>query len=196
MTQSALPTGRGLMLRMHVLTCLVPLPALGVLLACLFTLLELTHEQWLWFLGAVCLYTAVFTGPIMLLPAALGGRDRRMARPPRRARPRPRDVQAAFAASMRFPFRSAVIGILNWLLPTWIVCVAMELRWERWSLFDSAVVLFSGLAAGFLAGSFLILLCKLMIAPIRNALAVALPDPAVRRSLVIRCRCARSCSCA
>ena len=165
---------------------LVPLPALGVLLACLFTLLELTHEQWLWFLAAVCLYTAVFTGPIMLyqrrsVAAIAEWLDCR--REPDRAE---QTVQAAFAASMRFPLRSAVIGLLNWLLPTWIICVAMELRWERWNGFDSAVVVFSGLAAGFLAGSFLILLCKTMIAPIRNALAVALPDPALRRALVVR----------
>jgi hypothetical protein len=65
MTPSALPTGRGLLWRMHALTVLIPLPALAVLLACLFTLLELTREQWLWFVGAVAVYTAVFTGPIM-----------------------------------------------------------------------------------------------------------------------------------
>ena len=91
MTQSALPTGRGLMLRMHLLTCLVPLPALGVLLACLFTLLELTHEQWMWFLAAVGLYTAVFTGPIMLYQRRTVAAIVDMARPPARARPRAGD---------------------------------------------------------------------------------------------------------
>ena len=185
MTQSALPTGRSLMLRMHALTVLTPLPALGVLLACLFTLLELTREQWLWFVGAVAVYTLVFSGPIMayqrrtLTPVA-AWLDRRDA-------PGVPDemVRAAFAASMRFPFRSAVIGALNWLVPTWLICAAMELRWERWGFFDTAVVQFAGLAAGFLAGSFLVFLCKRMIAPVRDALAVALPDPVVRRSLVV-----------
>ena len=94
-------------------------------------------------------------------------------------------VSGAFAASMSFPIRSAIIGVFNWLVPTWLICAAMELRWERWSFFDSAVVQFAGLAAGFLAGSFLLFLCKLMIAPVRNALAARIPDPAVRRSLVV-----------
>ena len=186
MTHSALPTGRGLMWRMHALTCLIPLPALCVVLACLFTLLELTHEQWLWFIAAVVLYTAVFTGPIMWyqrrsVAAIVEWLDRRDE--PNLAQ---QTLQAAFAASMRFPLRGAVIGLLNWMLPTWIICVAMELRWERWDGFDSAVVLFSGVAAGFLAGSLLILLGKSMIAPMRNALAIALPDAAVRRALVVR----------
>ncbi len=184
MTPSALPTGRGIYLRMHLLTCLVPLPALGVLLACLYSLLELTPEQWLWFLGMVCAYTAVFSGPIMVyqrrsVAAIAVWLDRREQ--PDLA---PEIPQAAFAASMRFPLRCSVVGMLNWLLPTWIITLAMDLRWERWSLFDSSVVLFSGLAAGFLAGSFLLLLCKHAIAPVRNALAVALSDPALRRSLV------------
>ena len=185
MMPSALPTGRGLMLRMHTLTVLIPLPALGVLLACLFTLLELTREQWLWFVGAVAIYTAIFTGPIMAyqrrsVTAIVAWLDRR------EEHGLPEEmVHAAFAASMRFPFRSAVIGVLNWMVPTWLICAAMELRWERWSFFDTAVVQFAGLAAGFLAGSFLVFLCKHLIAPIRNALAVAIPDPAVRRSLVV-----------
>ena len=127
MTRSTLPTGRGLMLRMHLLTCLAPLPALGVLLACLFTLLELTHEQWMWFLAAVGLYTAVFTGPIMLLQrrtvaAVVTWLDRR-----HETDLAPETTQAAFAACMRFPLRGALIGMLNWLLPTWIVCFAMDL---------------------------------------------------------------------
>jgi methyl-accepting chemotaxis protein len=169
---------------MHALTMLTPLPALAVLLACLFTLLELTREQWQWFIGAVGVYTLVFTGPIMALQRrsvtpvvawldgrGAGGLEEEAA-------------QEAFAASMRFPFRSALIGLFNWLVPTWIVCTAMELRWERWSFFDSAVVQFGGLAAGFLAGSILLFLCKFMIAPIRNTLAARIPDPALRRSLV------------
>jgi hypothetical protein len=177
MTRSALPTGRGLLWRMHALTVLSPLPALGVLLACLFTLLELTREQWLWFVGAVGIYTAVFSGPIMAyqrrsvtpIVAWLDGRDGRGL--PEQA------VRAAFAASMHFPLRSAVIGVLNWLLPTCLICAAMELRWERWSSFDSAVVLFAGLAAGFVAGSFLFFLCKLS-RPGRNAPPSRLPIPA------------------
>ena len=76
MTQSALPTGRGLMWRMHGFTVLVPLPGLGVLLACLFTLLELTREQWLWFVGAVAVYTVIFSGSDHGDSAALGDPDR------------------------------------------------------------------------------------------------------------------------
>jgi methyl-accepting chemotaxis protein len=185
MTQFALPTGRSLLWRMHALTVLTPLPALAVLLACLFTLLELTREQWQWFVGAVGLYTLVFTGPIMAfqrrsvapIVAWLERRDE--------SRLEEEAVSGAFAASMSFPIRSAIIGVFNWLVPTWLICAAMELRWERWSFFDSAVVQFAGLAAGFLAGSFLLFLCKLMIAPVRNALAARIPDPAVRRSLVV-----------
>jgi methyl-accepting chemotaxis protein len=185
MTQSALPTGRNLLWRMHALTVLTPLPALAVMLACLFTLLELTHEQWQWFVSAVLLYTLVFTGPIMAF-------QRRSVAPivawlDRRDEERLEEeaTPAAFAASMSFPLRSATIGVFNWLVPSWLICAAMEMRWERWSFFDSAVVQFGGLAAGFLAGSFLLFLCKRMIAPLRNALAARIPDPAVRRSLVI-----------
>jgi methyl-accepting chemotaxis protein len=186
MTGSALPTGRGLVVRMHTLTCLVPLPALGILLACLFTLFELTREEWSWFLWAVAIYTLVFTVPIMsyqrrtVLPVAAWLDRRHEPGLP------PEVLHAAFAASMRFPLRSAAIGALNWLLPTVLISLAMELRWERWSAFDGALLLFAGSAAGFLAGSVLLFLCKNLIAPVRDALGAALPDPAVRDDLVVR----------
>ena len=95
MTQRTLPTGRSLLWRMHALTVLTPLPALAVLLACLFTLLELTREQWQWFVAAVGLYTLVFAGPIMVfqrrsVAAIVAWLERRdESRPRRSGRRRP-----------------------------------------------------------------------------------------------------------
>jgi methyl-accepting chemotaxis protein len=185
MTQTALPTSRGLLWQMHACTVLTPLPGLGILLACLFTLLELTREEWWYFMSAVAIYTVVFSGPIMAfqrrsVTPIVAWLERRQERDLPEA-----TVRAAFAASMRFPFRAAVIGVANWVLPTVLICSIMEWRWERWSLIDSAVVQFSGIAAGFLSGSILVFVCKRMIAPLRNVLAVAIPDPDVRRSLAV-----------
>jgi methyl-accepting chemotaxis protein len=186
MSEVVLPAGSRFNRRVFVLVGLVALPGLAIMIPCLFALLELTTEQWHWLLGAIVVYTVVFTPPIVAYQHSL-------QRPICTWLDRRRDgyldaepVQAAFAATMRFPFRSGLVATLNWILPVIVVGLAMELRWERWGLFELAVLQVAGLAAGFVAGSFVVFLGKRLVEPIRDALVAALPDPEVRRVLANR----------
>ena len=53
----------------------------------------------------------------------------------------------------------------------------MRVRWPVWSAYQTLAVVTAGLAAGFVAGSFLMLMSKRLARPVREALCVDLPDP-------------------
>jgi methyl-accepting chemotaxis protein len=91
---------------------------------------------------------------------------------------------AAFARVVDLPRRAALVGAVGWVVPVVAIAAAMELRWPQWGGFETGVLLASGVAAGFVAGSFMILLVKRRATPVRRALAEALPDPAEREALV------------
>jgi methyl-accepting chemotaxis protein len=175
-----LPTAAQFRNRVIVPSFAVSGPALAIVLGALAGLLELTREQWSWFLGATLAYAAAATPVLlayqgrMLAPvgAWLDG-DRA-----------PETAAAAFARAMDLPRRTALVGAVGWLVPVVLITVAMELRWPEWSDFESGVVLASGVAAAFVAGSFMIFVVKRRTASVRCALVEALPDPRQREHLV------------
>jgi methyl-accepting chemotaxis protein len=180
MTPVALPTAAAFRTRVISLSFVVSGPALAILLAALASMLELTAAQWSWLIALTAVWGAVLT-PLMaayqwrmLDPVAAWLEGSREA-------PRTR---AAFARVMDLPRRAALVGSAGWLAPVVGAALVMELRWPEWSGFQSGVLIAAGVAAGFVAGSFMIFVVKRSVAPVRRALAEALPDPAERSALV------------
>jgi methyl-accepting chemotaxis protein len=179
-SRAVLPSGAAFRRRVIEVSFAVSGPALAIVLGALGSLIELTGEQWAWFLAATAIYAALAT-PVMaayqwrmLAPVAawLDGDTEHAA------------AAAAFARVMDLPRRTALVGALGWIVPVTLVAVAMDLRWPQWDGFEAGVLLASGLAAGFVTGSFMIFVVKQRTAAVRRALAEALPDPAERHALV------------
>jgi methyl-accepting chemotaxis protein len=95
-----------------------------------------------------------------------------------------RATAEAFSRAIDLPRRAAMVGAVGWVAPVVVIAGAMELRFPQWSGFESGVLLASGVAAGFVAGSFMVFIVKRWTTPVRRALAEALPDPAERSTLV------------
>jgi methyl-accepting chemotaxis protein len=177
-----LPSGAGFRGRVIGLSFAVSGPALAIVLAALAGLLELSSEQWSWFLGVTLGYAGVAT-PVMavwqwrmLAPVA----DWLESGPA----PAPARVAEAFARVVDLPRQIALVGAAGWIVPVTVVAVAMDLRWPQWGGFETGVLLASGVAAGFVTGSFMIFVVKRSTAPVRLALAESLPDSVERGALV------------
>ncbi len=155
-------------------------PALAIVLAGLGGLLELTGEEWTWFLRVTLAY-ALLASPVMakyqwrmLTPIAIwldGERSRRA-------------TDEAFARVMDLPRRAALVGAAGWVVPVIVIAGGMELRFRQWGGFETGVLLASGVAAAFVAGSFMVFIVKRWTTPVRRALADALPGPVDRAALV------------
>ena len=102
-----LPTGAALVRRVVFLSFVVSLPALGLVVTCLLSLLELTPDEWRFFLLTTAVYGALVTLPTAriqkryLAPIAvyLDGRPGEDA------------LREAFAGVMRVPQRCAAVGV-------------------------------------------------------------------------------------
>jgi methyl-accepting chemotaxis protein len=158
----------------------VSAPALAIVLTGLGGLLELTREQWDWFLRVTLVY-ALLASPLMavyqwrmLTPIAAWLDGERSTRA----------TAAAFARAMDLPRRAAGVGATGWIVPVFVIGAGMELHFPQWSGFETGVLLASGAAAAYVAGSFTVFLMKRWTTPLRRALAEALPDPAERGALV------------
>jgi methyl-accepting chemotaxis protein len=81
---------------------------------------------------------------------------------------------------------AVLMGFGGWFLPVILISIVMHLRFPSWSPFQDAVMAVSGLAAGFVVGSFLMYSAKIVSAPVREALAEEFEDPSERRALVRR----------
>jgi methyl-accepting chemotaxis protein len=92
--------------------------------------------------------------------------------------------RAAFAAVMDLPRVVAVLGGIGWLAPAGVVALGMSLGFASWGSFESAVVVLSGAAMGFVCGTYLPFLVKRAAAPLRDALAGQIPNPDERRGLI------------
>ena len=178
------PSGAAFVRQVIGLSFLLSVPSVAIVLVWLLVLLELTPEQWRFFLLAAAAY-AVCLGPVQgvwqrryLAPVAtyLDARARDRATDPER--------RAAFARVLDMPSFSAVMGFGGWIVPVSCVSAAMAVRFEAWSWFQTAVVVAGGAAAGFVAGSFLRYLAKRIAAPVRAVLAEELPRPEERAALV------------
>jgi len=159
-------------------------PALMIMIVTLMSLLELTSAEWRWFFVTTAIYAVVIT-PIQ------AGIQMQFLQPivaylDDRARAAASDLQSrlAFARVLDLPRFAAVTGCAGWLVPVILVSLVMELSWSLWSAFQSAVLVMSGVAAGFVAGSFLMFMSKRVAAPVRDALSREIADPNVRAELV------------
>ena len=150
---ASLPSGRAFQRQVIGLSYAFSVPALAIVVCGLFATLDLTPEQWTWFLWAAVTYgllIAPFQGMLHVrllapLPEYLDRRRLDDVAPELR--------HGAFASVIDLPRRSALMGCAGWVLPGILLSVAMWLRWEPWGAFDTAVLLVSALAAGFVAGS-------------------------------------------
>jgi methyl-accepting chemotaxis protein len=181
---ASLPSGRVFQRRVIGLSFAFSIPALAIVVCGLFATLDLTPEQWSWFLWAGGVYGVLITPlqgmlHVRLLAPLPEYLDRR-----RLDDVAPELRRAAFASVIDLPRRSALMGCAGWLVPGVVLSVLMSLRWEQWSVFDGTVLLASALAAGFVAGSTLMLFVKWRVAPVRTALAIEIPDPDDRSALV------------
>jgi methyl-accepting chemotaxis protein len=176
--------GRAFQRRVLAENWLVCIPALAVVLACLFALLELTAEQTRWLLAATALWAVGATPPSLAVnrwlmsPVASWLDRRREGTADAGAR------RAAFAAVIALPLRMAFAAGVSWAVPTLVVGGVLGLRFRTVGLEGWAVMVLAGLAAGFVAGNLLLFRIKAVVAPVRELLASELPDPAERQALV------------
>jgi methyl-accepting chemotaxis protein len=173
MSSTAPLSGTDLRDRVVRLSLALSAPALAVAVLGISILLDLTPLEWWWLVAQVGLYGVVVG---MALLVALG---RVMA--PLLA---PDCDRVAFAVVMNLPRKVAALVGIGWLAPAVAVALAMGLRFESWGSFESAVVILSGAATGFVCGTYLPFLVKRAAAPLRDELAGRIPNPDERRGLI------------
>jgi methyl-accepting chemotaxis protein len=182
---TSLPSGRVFARQVISLSYLFSLPALAVVLCCLVTLLELTPAQWRFFFFATATYGTVISFPMMHLQQRMMAPLRAYLDRRRSGEPSREERRAAFAAAVDLPRKVAMLGAGGWLVPVAGISGVMALRFPgQWGLFESFVVILAGVAAGFVAGSFMIFLVKRATLRLREVLTAELPDPLERRALV------------
>jgi methyl-accepting chemotaxis protein len=174
---SGLPGGKRFFQDVLMLNLWLSLPAVAIVLGCLFTLLPITSEQWLAFLKLTGAYM------VIAVPATLHFQRRLMA-PVMRWLDDQGDPRTAFTALMILPFHAGILGALSWIVPVMLVSVGMSIWFPSWGLMESMVLAVSGFAAGFLVGSLLGYLIKDRTQAVREALAAAIPEARERASLI------------
>ena len=182
MSAPQLPSGRAFARRVIILSYVFSVPALVIVMSCISSLLELTSEQWRFFFLTTAVYGASVSFPMM-------GIQRRMmqalsiyldARLEGGASLDER--RAAFATLVDLPRKVALLNAGGWLVPVLLVSGIMWLRFPRqWAWFESGVLVLAGVAAGFVAASFMIFLVKRSSDRVRAALTLELPEPSERR---------------
>ncbi len=185
MTGANLAESGAFIRRVISLSYLFAAPALSLVLLSLATLLELTAEQWRFFFLAIGVYGVLVSFPMMHLQRRMMAPLRTYLDSRRRDAATHEQRRAAFAAIVDLPRKVALLGAAGWLVPVAVISGVMAVRFpSQWGLFESTAVMVAGVAAGFVAGSFMIFLVKRTTRDVREALAAELPDPAERRALV------------
>ncbi|MCZ6464849.1 MAG: HAMP domain-containing methyl-accepting chemotaxis protein [Proteobacteria bacterium] len=190
MSWRVLPTSRELRLRVLMIDTAVSIPVFGVMLWYIASLLEVSPQEWKAFSFAGLGYAALAAGgfePIrrrVLVPlyayldACAQQRDHELSREAQ---------QKAFASAISVPrtvtrimltiwvFAGLTLPLLDWLggFPAWLSS-------ERFM-----VVAAAGVTGGILSSAFMYFLTKRALAPIREALTAALPDPEERGALIV-----------
>ena len=174
---ASLPSGGAFKRQVIGLSYWFSVPALAIIAAALASLLEVTSALWSEFWIVVAVYAVAispvssraqvqFLDPISIYLDAVRSKDAT-----------PEQARAAYARAVDLPRFSALMGIGGWLVPVSLISVWMELRWSVWTAYETAILLISGVAAGFVAGSFLMLMSKRAPAPISPASRPAKPRP-------------------
>jgi methyl-accepting chemotaxis protein len=179
-TAQPLDTSRALFRSISAASAWLSLPALAVVWSCLLSLLTLTVEQWSWLLGLTCAYVAVVAPGAALLHRWLAAPIAEWLDEEAHDE---RGAQRAFACLMALPHRLAAIGMLLWIAPLVLVAAGLALRFGI-PLRDAALLVFSGIAAGFTTSVLTSVVMKERLAGLRARLVLEVPDPAERRRLV------------
>lgn len=182
MNKDKLIDGKGFVMRVVRLNTLFSIPALAIVLGCAWALLDLPPALWKGLLAGIAIYTVVASPVSFLL-------QRRtmtaIAEWLDADAPDTQATQRAFAAILDLPQRTAKGATVNWLMPTVLISIGMELCYaDLWTVWDVSVLLVGGIAAGFGVSTLTGLFLKGgEFARVRDALARAVGDPEERRRL-------------
>jgi hypothetical protein len=158
------------------------LPGPAVLVASLFALLDLGGVAWVWLCS--------LAGGYALLASTMATIMQRSRIAPiatfldRQSEDQiaDEDCKIGFAAVSDLPRSVAMLAMLAWSATGVMTTASMALRFESFGLTECAIVIASGLIAGFMAGGVLFCAVKRYAEEIRVALAAKIPNPDVRRA--------------
>jgi methyl-accepting chemotaxis protein len=181
-----LMSGRELLRQLVKLNSLLSVPAVTIVVLCLVALLRLTAAQWVFFAGCALIYGVVITPLSMwiqhrLVAPVIEWLDARAAGTASAAQ-----REAAFRIVMATPYRQGIQAAVSWLLPVALVALAMAIRYEGWGVYENAVMVVAGVAAGFSVGIFAGFFAKWRVGEIREVLAFEIGEPAERLRLFHR----------
>ena len=186
MNAGTLPTSAEFRRSILNLTIVVSVAGLMIVLSCLQGLLEFTSEQWMWFIvmaagyGVVSFWPQMKTTERQLAPLSeyLDNRDGDDDLSETR--------RHAFAAVIDLPRRNVYLGFFGWLVPNVLIGIVMLIRFEQWGAYEIGIMIASGIAAGFVAGSVMLFATKKLTQQTRDVLTSELVDPQERSSLIRR----------
>jgi methyl-accepting chemotaxis protein len=157
----------------------------AAVIACfLVELLELTPEQWRWFLIATGIYTVVYT---VLTQLALERVDRPIREAVEADAAGALDgecLRRGFAAAVRFPVHGIFFSLATWLGAGVVVPALMMLRYPDFPAAASVAIFAFTAGGGVSCAVFTYLLDRRMVEGLRDRWAARLPDPAERQQLV------------
>jgi methyl-accepting chemotaxis protein len=163
----------------------VPASAVAVVLMGLYlmALLRLPADQWSSFRWIVAVLF------VLLVPSAIFLRrhDARIVTALdriREGRASPEDVRHAFVDVLNFPRNVFVTGLVWWLIGGAMVAGVMRFLHPDFRLFSGAVMVAAAGSGGVVQLIFLFFLLRTRFEPVREALAIQIPDPSERDRLV------------
>ncbi len=188
---SELPAGREFRNRLLLVSMLLSAASAVLIAGYAFALMQLPRQQWIgfgWFVVAI--FPVLYSFQAWVL--------RRIWEPIvrcldlRREGPCEREVvEQGFAAVANYPLRMLLWGTFWWVVGGLVLAGCMRLRFESFALASARTMLMAASSGGFVAAVFHFLVMKREVEPVRNAFAREIPDPDLRRSLVIRIPLAR-----
>jgi methyl-accepting chemotaxis protein len=184
MNEGTLPSAAEFRRRIVNLAMVVSVACMAIVLACLHGLLDLTTEQWTWFIGMIATYSVVMSYPSLLSMYRL------MAPVTEFLDRRGSDADLtqlhrdAFASVIDLPRRISHLGAAAWFVPNVVIGIGMAFRFEHWGSYEFLVLLLSGGAAGFVSGSVFMYVTKKISQTTRDALTAEISDPVERRTLI------------
>jgi methyl-accepting chemotaxis protein len=185
MNDGHLPSGRVFVRRVISLSYLFSVPALAIVLGCLLTLLELTGDQWRFFIIATAAYGTLISFPTMQWQARIMRPVREYLDARREGETSPEQRHAAFAMLIDLPRRVAIVASSGWVVPVVLLSVVMAVRFpQHWGAFEAGVLVLAGVAAGFVSASFMIFLVKRNTFRVRQVLTGEIPDSTERQPLI------------
>jgi methyl-accepting chemotaxis protein len=185
---SALPfaSGAAFRVRAQAARSLIGLPAGAVMFVYLWALLELTSEQWRWFLGAAGAYSVVFGVGVQFALGSLDGAIRAAIDAERGGELRRDQLRAAFAASVRYPLRGLYFTAGTWFGAGFTISPLLWLRFPDLPLQSLAGILIATCTGGVVASVFTYFGDKRLVAPLRDRWAAQIRDPLERQALAQR----------